>query len=215
MPVGAAASVAVVTNDYVLPTKTVTTVAPPLPPAEPPPQSAIQAPPGLVFDTFYRPMSPTSVKVDLYTGTVDASCPPNVTDISDSVTHVICEPRVCGLHGDSSSAVTLREDPLVDGGSNICVTGDLGILLDVVDIQPISISSLDDCITKEGLLPLRQMVRIFTNPAFTALTLSRQSFRHRQFWPRATSSLSGTSLATKTLRSLGVSASLATTALRL
>ena len=107
-------------------------------------------------------MSPTSVKVDLYAGTDDASYPPNVAEIADGVTHVICEPCVCGLRGDSTSAVTLREDPLVDGGSNICVTGDLGILLDVVDIQPISISvaiegmptSLDDCITKQGLLPL-------------------------------------------------------------
>ena len=111
---------------------------------------------------FYRPSSPSSVRVDLYATTNDVPYPPDITDIADSVTHVFCEPRVCGLRGDSSSAVSLREDPLVDGGSNICVTGDLDILVDAVDIPPIAISvaiegmpaSLDDCITKQGLLPL-------------------------------------------------------------
>jgi hypothetical protein len=51
---------------------------------------------------------------------------------------------------------------MIDGGSNVCVTGDLSSLLDVTDIQPITISialegdpaSYDDCITKRGLLPL-------------------------------------------------------------
>ncbi len=51
---------------------------------------------------------------------------------------------------------------MVDAGSNVCVTSDLGSLLDVVDIDPISISvaidgsssSFDDCITKRGVLPL-------------------------------------------------------------
>ena len=52
--------------------------------------------------------------------------------------------------------------PLIDGGSNICVTGDPQLLLDSVDIPPIAISvaldgtpsSLNDTITKRGLLPL-------------------------------------------------------------
>ncbi len=51
---------------------------------------------------------------------------------------------------------------LINGGSNICVTGDLTILLDVSDITPIDIlvaldgtsASLNDRITKRGLLPL-------------------------------------------------------------
>ena len=51
---------------------------------------------------------------------------------------------------------------MVDGGSNVCVTGDLGSLLDVIDINPIPISvaiegsalSFDNCITKQGVLPL-------------------------------------------------------------
>ena len=45
---------------------------------------------------------------------------------------------------------------LIDGGSNVCVTGDLNNLLDVTDITPIDIlvaldgapSSIDDEITK-------------------------------------------------------------------
>ena len=51
---------------------------------------------------------------------------------------------------------------MIDGGSNVCVIGDLDSLLDAVDIAPITISialegtpsSYDDCITKQGLIPL-------------------------------------------------------------
>jgi hypothetical protein len=51
---------------------------------------------------------------------------------------------------------------MIDSGSNVCVTGNLGPLLDVVDVEPFKIlvalegepSSFDDCITKRGLLPL-------------------------------------------------------------
>ena len=50
----------------------------------------------------------------------------------------------------------------MDGGSNICVTGEVGLLLDAVDVPPVTISvaldgvptSFNDCITKKGLLPL-------------------------------------------------------------
>jgi hypothetical protein len=65
---------------------------------------------------------------------------------------------------DSTIKVIPMENlcPLIDGGSNICVTGDPQLLLDSVDIPPIAISvaldgtpsSLDDTITKRGLLPL-------------------------------------------------------------
>jgi hypothetical protein len=51
---------------------------------------------------------------------------------------------------------------MVDVGSNIYVTGNLGILLDMVNIKPIQIlvalarapTSYDDCITKQVLLTL-------------------------------------------------------------
>jgi hypothetical protein len=51
---------------------------------------------------------------------------------------------------------------LVDGGANIFITGILELLVDVVSIPPLPISvattsgsiSLDDCCTKQGLLPV-------------------------------------------------------------
>jgi hypothetical protein len=50
----------------------------------------------------------------------------------------------------------------MDAGVNICLTGDLSILADAVDIPPLPItvaldgngSSLDDCCTKKGYIPL-------------------------------------------------------------
>jgi len=74
---------------------------------------------------------------------------------------------VCGIRGDDKTSVKILHvsdcnGKLIDGGSNVCVTGDLTILLDVSDINPIDIfvaldgtsTSLDDRITKRGLLPL-------------------------------------------------------------
>jgi hypothetical protein len=85
----------------------------------------------------------------------------------DSVIYVVCSPRICGVPGDDRSAVTIMHvakgsGRLIDSGSNICVTGNLSKLLNVEDIIPINISvalegtsfSLDDKITKRGLLPL-------------------------------------------------------------
>jgi hypothetical protein len=92
---------------------------------------------------------------------------PLAPSILDSVTHVVCSPRVCGLRSDDISSVKIlrvadSSGNLIDGGSNVCVTGDLHALLDVKDIPPIEISvaldgvpsSVDDNITKRGLLPL-------------------------------------------------------------
>ena len=85
----------------------------------------------------------------------------------DSVTHVVCCPRVCGVSSEDRSSVKIQCTSnllghLIDGGSNVCVTGDLHILLDATNITPISISvaldgvpsSVDDKITKRELLPL-------------------------------------------------------------
>jgi hypothetical protein len=90
----------------------------------------------------------------------------------DSVTHVVGLPWVCGLSLDTdlvvrvSRATTSVENwdhkSLMDGGANICLTGDEDLLVDVVDIPPLPISvatktgdiSMDDCCTKKGLLPL-------------------------------------------------------------
>jgi hypothetical protein len=74
---------------------------------------------------------------------------------------------MCGVRGDDMTSVKIlriaeTNGKLIDGGSNLSVTGDLTILLDVSDITPIDISvaldgkstSLDNRITKRGLLPL-------------------------------------------------------------
>ncbi len=83
----------------------------------------------------------------------------------DSVTRIVGSPRVFGLKQDSSSYVQVRRTStsLMDAGANICLTGDLNLLVDVVEIPPLPISvavqgaspSLDDCCTKRGYLPLQ------------------------------------------------------------
>jgi hypothetical protein len=90
----------------------------------------------------------------------------------DSVTHVVGLPRVCGLSLAAdvvervSHAVTGTDRwdilSLMDGGANICLTGVLDLLVEVVLIAPLPILvvtkngniSLDDCCTKHGLLLL-------------------------------------------------------------
>ena len=92
---------------------------------------------------------------------------PTMPSILDSVTHVVCSPRVCDITSDELTSVKILRltdtaGTLIDGGSNVCVTGDLHTLLDVTDITPVSISvaldgvpsSVDDKITKRGLLPI-------------------------------------------------------------
>jgi hypothetical protein len=93
---------------------------------------------------------------------------PDIPSILDSVTHVVGLPRICDLSGNTSSTVTVHpsgsndDTTLVDTGVNMCVTGMVELLVDVVKISPLPISvavhgagvSLDDCCTHQGLLPL-------------------------------------------------------------
>jgi hypothetical protein len=92
---------------------------------------------------------------------------PQLPLINNSVMHVVCSPRVCGVQGNARLMVTIcwvskPTSHMIDRGLNVCVTGDLGSLLDVVNIKPVTISVTlegsptlyDDCITKRGLLPL-------------------------------------------------------------
>jgi hypothetical protein len=94
---------------------------------------------------------------------------PKKPSLLDSVTHIVCSPWVCGIKGDDDSSVRIMRvkdsttnSNLIDGGSNVCITGDLNFLLNVVDIAPIDIlvalssssSSLNNKISKRGLLPL-------------------------------------------------------------
>jgi hypothetical protein len=108
----------------------------------------------------------------------EAYCDFNVLDglpqpcLMDSVTHVVRLPRVCGLSLDDDLVVpvsravtgsdTLDNPSLMDGGANICLTGILDLLVEVVLIAPLPIMvatktgniSMDDCCTKRDLLLL-------------------------------------------------------------
>jgi hypothetical protein len=93
---------------------------------------------------------------------------PDSPSTMDSVTHIVGIPRVCGLSGDVSTTVTVKQTgvrnylTLVDMGANICIVGSLDSLVDMVVIPPLPISvvvhvagvSLNDCCSHRGLLPL-------------------------------------------------------------
>jgi len=83
-----------------------------------------------------RPQSPTSVATPALTLRYDQEADsllaqlPHVASIMDSVTHVVCHPRVCGVNRDDMSSVKILHvsdtaSTLIDGGSNVCATGDL------------------------------------------------------------------------------------------
>ncbi len=135
-----------------------------LPPPELPPASyTMDFPPGSLSHILLSPTVRRIVTAHWRETSVCLDIPPSV----DSVTHIISSPRVYGITGKDATAIKFTPSgtscPLLDGGSNICVTGNLQLLLDSVDIPPIAISvaldgppsSFDDTITKRGLLPLR------------------------------------------------------------
>jgi hypothetical protein len=102
----------------------------------------------------------------------------NVTDglpqplLRYSISKVVGLPRLCNLaHNDNIVVKVLRtatnDDDFdirsyINGGANICITGLMDLLIEVVFIPPLPKSvatkkgdiSLDDCCTKRGLLPL-------------------------------------------------------------
>jgi hypothetical protein len=114
---------------------------------------------------FEFPLDPVA---DKYYARIIAGLP-EILSTMDIVTRVIGRPRVCGLLGDSRSTIWVMLlashqviSSMVDGGANICLTGILSLLVDVVDIPPLPILvavrgagiSMADCCTKQGLLPL-------------------------------------------------------------
>jgi hypothetical protein len=151
-----------------------------LPPAEPPPAllpCIANDPPGLIIHHLLqdhnRPDSPTStldypfnLHYDAMEQSFLAELPP-VPSISESVVRVVGYPRVLGLQQDSQSSFKICQNDtptgLIDGGANICATGDLNILVGVVVIPPLPITAalkksdatIDDCCTKRRFLPLR------------------------------------------------------------
>jgi hypothetical protein len=81
---------------------------------------------------------------------------------SASVIQMIVNPRVFGIKGDCRASVQIKDWSLMDAGANICLTGDLTILADAVNISPLPITvplngnkpTVDDCCTMKGYIPL-------------------------------------------------------------
>jgi hypothetical protein len=82
---------------------------------------------------------------------------------SASVICFVARPRVFGIKNDSRLTVKLLSVwALMDAGANICLTGDLNILADAINIPPLAITvtlhddntSHNDCCTKMGYIPL-------------------------------------------------------------
>ena len=163
------------------PPTAVDTHAEPLPPPEPPPTPMTAAndvlydnPRGSIIDSILRhqdhPFSPTTpfefpyfTPSALRVMTRDMSEDPHETfPPSASVIRVVVTPRVFGIKDDCHSTEQINDWSFMDAGANICLTGDLGILADAVDIPPLPItvalngsgSSVDDCCTKRGYIPL-------------------------------------------------------------
>ncbi len=150
----------------------------PPPPAEPPPSAPADAsydtPPGSIIDNILksqeRPTPPTTpFEFPFYTPSTLRATTSDHTDTtttifppSASIIRVVVTSRVFGIKDDSRSSIQITEWSLMDAGANICLTGDVEILADVVDIPPLPItvalngngSSVDDCCTKGGFIPL-------------------------------------------------------------
>jgi hypothetical protein len=67
---------------------------------------------------------------------------PSFPSVMDSITRVVGSPQVFGLRSNSLLYVQVKQTStsLIDGGVNICLTGDLNLLVNVVDIAPLPIS---------------------------------------------------------------------------
>ena len=159
------------------------------PPAEPPPPTllplldlSLSCSPlhqkGLLMHMLVHdgPVSPPS-HFDQFQDSWDTTASVLLTDSPrgprpfGSVHRVTSNPRVLGFHGGARSyarinltalAKSATTGSLIDGGANICITGDLNSLFDVVAIPPLSISvavegdsSIDDCCTARGMTLLQ------------------------------------------------------------
>jgi len=105
------------------------------------------------------PTSATINLANLSDLTVDQATFNAYTPPRGSVIHIRCRPHIFGLRRDSASAAVAK---LIDGGANICVTGNLSTLVNIEEIPPMPISvaiagndiSSDDCCTQRGYIPL-------------------------------------------------------------
>jgi hypothetical protein len=189
--------------------------APVPPPAEPPPPVLLPLldfslscdpiePEGsllhrLVHDGPMAPQSPFHRLTDGWDTMVSVLLPdsPRGPRSFGSVHRVVTCPRVLGFQGGGQSyarinltamAPSASPGRLIDSGANICITGNLDNLFDVVAIPPLSISlavegssSIDDCCTARGLTPFSWTTVRFTGKfVIFAQTQSRLSYLRRQ-----------------------------------
>ncbi len=135
-----------------------------LPPPEPPPPSCQDDfPPGSLAHDLLHLTTPTVTYVRREGAPTYPPLPPSLLDC---ITHLIGSPCVCGINDTDATLVTIVPTgdtcPLIDGSLNMCFTGDLHLLVNLIDIPPVAISvaldgppSLcDDTIRKRGHLPL-------------------------------------------------------------
>ncbi len=99
-----------------------------------------------------------------------------------SVTHVVGLPRIFGLHGDEKfvakiiraaiASNAINNPQLMDGGANICLTGILSLLVDVVSIPP---------------FPSRLLLHLVPSPLITAAPNEDFSHLHSKMAQSTTS----------------------------
>jgi hypothetical protein len=120
----------------------------PLPPPQPPPPTPscdVTQPPGFIINHIasdrFRPRSPnTPFKFLFYTpstlNTILDSATPDVAPLpSASVICVVARPQVFGIKNNSGLTVKLQSVwALMDAGAKICLTGNLDILANAIDI---------------------------------------------------------------------------------
>ena len=155
------------------------------PPPKPPSGSlTLDLPAGSLIDHILRdnarPSSPTHpfefpINVTPLTGTT-APDPdlrpsalritelPDFPSVMDSITRVVGSPHVFGLRTDCSLYAQVKgtSATLIDSGANLCLTGNLNLLVDVFEILPLPILvaingeelHIDDSCTRRGYLPL-------------------------------------------------------------
>jgi hypothetical protein len=155
-----------------------------LPPAEPPTLALTQSPPNHPATSHLA--NPCCCLINRVLTNANHHMPPNnpanhhfslasVSDqlsdlaalqvlpsISDSVVHVKFCPQVFRLWNNSQSTIPIKKLlSLIDGGANICLTNNLNLLVDAINIPPLPITvaldnkvTLNDCCTKRSFIPL-------------------------------------------------------------
>jgi hypothetical protein len=174
----------------------------PRPPAEPPPPLINNNPSGSIINQlpFHHDgntaMSLTGFPFDVASHAQAQSSfneEPNVPSLTDSVIRITDRPWVFGLWLDGKSSVRIQKwlKSLMDSRANICVTGDLTPLVNIINIPPMPITvttfgdgtSLNECCTKRGYIPLTlEDGTIYWHLCFYCANITKTIYPHRLSW---------------------------------